>query len=74
MTGTDRIFEAYEKLKRKDIDYIINLQGDEPLIDINDIINLNNLAIQHNSEIATLACKLERKNIENKNVVKVIYK
>ena len=28
MTGTDRIFEAYEQIKRKDIDYIINLQGD----------------------------------------------
>ena len=72
LTGTDRIFEAYEQLNRNDIEYIINLQGDEPLIDINDIINLNNLAIKHNSEIATLACKLETKNIENQNVVKVI--
>tara|TARA_B100000929_G_scaffold244426_1_gene202403 strand:+ start:1774 stop:2511 length:738 start_codon:yes stop_codon:yes gene_type:complete len=72
MTGTDRIFEAYESLKRNDIDYIINLQGDEPMIDINDIIDLNNFVIQHNSEIATLGCKLERKNIENQNVVKVI--
>ena len=38
LTGTDRIHEAYEQLNRKDIDYIINLQGDEPLIDTNDII------------------------------------
>ena len=72
LTGTDRIYEAYEQLNRKDIDYIINLQGDEPLIDTNDIVNLNNFAIKHNSEIATLACKLETKNIENRNVVKVI--
>ncbi len=72
MTGTDRIFEAYEHIKRKDIDYIINLQGDEPMIDINDIINLNNFAIERSSEIATLACKLERKNIDKQNVVKVI--
>ena len=72
LTGTDRIFEAYKKLKRKDIDYIINLQGDEPLIDVNDILNLNKFAIQNNSEIATLACKLENKNKENQNVVKVI--
>ena len=72
LTGTDRIFEAYKKLKRKDIDYIINLQGDEPLIDANDILNLNKFAIQNNSEIATLACKLENKNKENQNVVKVI--
>ncbi len=72
MTGTDRIFEAYENLKRKDIDYIINLQGDEPMIDMNDIVNLYNFAIQYNPNIATLACKLERKNFENQNVVKVI--
>ena len=72
LTGTDRIFEAYEQLNRNDINYIINLQGDEPLIDKNDIINLNNLAIKNNSEIATLACKLETKNINNQNVVKVI--
>ncbi len=72
LTGTDRIFEAYELLKRNDIDYIINLQGDEPLINKNDIINLNTLAIQNGSEIATLACTLQNKNINNKNVVKVI--
>ncbi len=72
LTGTDRIYEAYKKLNRNDIDYIINLQGDEPLIDTNDIVNLNNLAIKYNFEMATLACKLDTKNIENKNVVKVI--
>ena len=74
MTGTDRIFEAYEQLKKKDIDYIINLQGDEPLVNKKDIINLNNIAIKHNSDIATLGCKLEKNNIENQNVVKVITK
>ena len=72
LTGTDRIFEAFEQLNLKDTDYIINLQGDEPLINVDDIINLNNLAIKNNSEIATLACKLEDKYIHNKNVVKVI--
>ena len=55
-TGTDRIFEAYQKLGIKDVDYIINLQGDEPMIDIEDIKNLNNSAIKNKSEIATLAC------------------
>ena len=74
LTGTDRIFEAFEQLKLSNIDYIINLQGDEPLINKNDIINLNNLAIQYNSEIATLACKLKNNYIENINVVKVICK
>jgi len=72
LTGTDRIFEAYEQLNYEDIDYIINLQGDEPLINKSDIINLNNLAKKNNSEMATLACTLENKDIENQNIVKVI--
>ena len=72
-TGTDRIFEAYKKLKIKNVDYIINLQGDEPMIDIEDIRNLNSNTIKNKSEIATLACKIKDKNILNKNnIVKVI--
>ena len=72
LTGTDRICEAFEQLNLNEVDYIVNLQGDEPLINKNDIINLNKVAIQNNSDIATLACKLESKNIENLNVVKVV--
>ena len=73
LTGTDRIFEAYQKIKPNNVDYVINLQGDEPMIDIEDIKNLNTNAIKKNSEIATLACKIKDKNILNKsNIVKVI--
>ena len=54
-TGTDRIFEAYKKLDIESIDYVINLQGDEPDINKDDIINLNNFMINNNSEIGTLA-------------------
>ena len=43
-TGTDRIFECLTKLKNNKIDYVINLQGDEPNIDINDLKNLYKLA------------------------------
>ena len=71
-TGTDRIFEAYQKLDRNDIDYIINLQGDEPMIDIDDIVNLNNFAVNNNFKIATLACNLDINEIKNENIVKVI--
>ena len=72
-TGTDRIFEAYQKLENKDVDYVINLQGDEPMINIEDIKNLNNHAINKNSEITTLACKINDNKILNKsNIVKVI--
>ena len=72
-TGTDRIFEAYKKLNIKNIDYILNLQGDEPNINKNDIINLNNLMIDSESEIGTLAAIIQDdKILNNKNVVKVI--
>ena len=72
-TGTDRIYEAYKKLDIKNIDYILNLQGDEPDINKNDIISLNNFMINHNAELGTLAAEiLDNKMLNNKNVVKVI--
>ena len=72
-TGTDRIFEAYKKLDIKNIDYIINLQGDERNIDKIDIINLNNLMVYNNTEIGTLAAIIKDNKMQNnKNVVKVI--
>jgi 3-deoxy-manno-octulosonate cytidylyltransferase (CMP-KDO synthetase) len=72
-TGTDRIYEAYKKLDIKNIDYIINLQGDEPDINKDDIINLNKLMINQDAELGTLAAKIQdNKMLDNKNVVKVI--
>ncbi len=72
-TGTDRIFEAYKFLKLSNVDYIINLQGDEPMIDVEDIKNLKINTINNKSEITTLACKIKDKKILNKkNIVKVI--
>ncbi len=41
-TGTDRIYEALKILDRKNIDLIMNIQGDEPEIDIEDIKKLYN--------------------------------
>ena len=74
-TGTDRIFEAYKKLNIKNIDYILNLQGDEPNIDKDDVINLNNLMINSKSEMGTLAAIIQNnKMLNDKNIVKVITK
>ena len=72
-TGTDRIFEAYKKLDFKNIDYVLNLQGDEPNINKDDIITLNNLMINNNADIGTLAGRIENdKMLTNKNIVKVV--
>ena len=74
-TGTDRIYEAFQKLNIRDVDLIINLQGDEPAIDIKDIINLNQKMIINGSKIGTLASNIKNKNdLENENIVKVITK
>ena len=71
-TGSDRIFECYEKLNLIDIDYIINLQGDEPNIDINDLKHLSKLIELYKPEIGTLASEIENKsNLNNENIVKV---
>ena len=72
-TGSDRIFECYEKLDLKNIDYIINLQGDEPSIDINDLRHLNKLIEANKTEIGTLAAEIKNEsNLKNENIVKVI--
>ena len=74
-TGTDRIYEALNKLEVKDVDFVMNLQGDEPAININDIINLNKKMISNQSQMGTLAAKIkDLKDLENENIVKVITK
>ena len=72
-TGTDRIYEALKKSNIRDVDFIMNLQGDEPAIDIQDIVNLNNKMVQNPCYIGTLAATIkDNKNIKNENIVKVI--
>ena len=56
-TGSDRIFECYEKLDLKNIDYIINLQGDEPSIDINDLRHLNKLIETNKTRNRNISCR-----------------
>ena len=74
-TGTDRIYEAFLKLGRTDIELVMNLQGDEPLINLDDIRNLNNQMIKHKSCLGTLASSIASKDLlRNQNVVKVITK
>jgi len=74
-SGTDRIWEGYKKLAIKDIDYILNLQGDEPAINEKDIINLNNMMIQTKSNIGTLGATIKNQKLfSNENIVKVVTK
>ena len=74
-TGTDRVYEASKKLDLEDADFIINVQGDEPMINPLDIKNLNQLSKEKNLNISTLAYNIEtNKDYDNENIVKVITK
>ena len=71
-TGTDRIYEAFEMMDNSNIDLIMNLQGDEPLMNIDDIKNLNNQMIKNNSFLGTLGSNtLDKNDYLNENIVKV---
>ena len=72
-TGTDRIAASLPLLSG-DYDQVINVQGDEPLIDIHivdEVIDV--LAAQGTVDIATLACPLETDEERlSRDVVKVV--
>ena len=71
-TGTDRVFEALNLLNKKDIDLIMNVQGDEPDIDINDIRSLDSKMKLNKAKIGTLAAKIQNVDMySNQNFVKV---
>lgn len=72
LNGTSRIAEVCEKIT--DYDVVINIQGDEPLIEPDMINSLIEVFKEENGlKMATLKHKLNKKeDIENPNFVKVI--
>ena len=74
-TGTDRIYEALMSLNHFKYDYILNIQGDEPLIKKSDIQKLVKTVKKNTLSMGTLACEFKSKKLlNNKNIVKVITK
>ena len=74
-TGTDRIFEALNKLGKSDTELVMNLQGDEPLMNIDDIRKLHTQMIKSKSNLGTLASNILNEDLyKNENIVKVITK
>jgi 3-deoxy-manno-octulosonate cytidylyltransferase (CMP-KDO synthetase) len=71
-SGTDRVAQAAERLGIGN-DVIINVQGDEPLIDPNVITSLASLMKeQPDIQVATPVTKLKRpEELANPNIVKV---
>ena len=70
-SGTDRVHSAFLKIKNnKDIDVIINLQGDMPLINPEHVFKVI-YPIKRNFTIGTLATNLNDNELNNPNVTKV---
>ena len=71
-SGSDRVYEAYIKELKNNVELIVNLQGDMPNIKPDSISKLVNLMKNNDCDIGTLASYIKDKSdITNPNVVKV---
>ena len=70
-SGTDRVGEVAKKIN---CDVVINIQGDEPLVDPHSLRKLVLLFSENEDlKMATLITKIDKKKeLNNKNVVKVV--
>jgi 3-deoxy-manno-octulosonate cytidylyltransferase (CMP-KDO synthetase) len=72
-SGTSRCFEVVAKIPGNPPDVVINIQGDEPFIDPQQIDKLAGLFANESVQIATLIKKITSPNeLFNPNVVKVV--
>ena len=73
-SGTDRIYEALENFdQNKNINFIINLQGDLPQINRECLSSVVNLLSDEAAEVSTLACEMtDHDEINSKSIVKAI--
>ena len=70
-SGTDRCAEVAEKYPEYDL--IVNIQGDEPLVDFRQLDQLIQVFEKESIQIATLATKkITREELENPNRIKIV--
>ncbi len=75
-SGTDRIYEAVEILKLEDDEIVINVQGDEPFIEIEVVEAIYNLTQKNikNAKIMMNSCYkfITNPEADDPNIVKVV--
>ena len=73
-SGTDRIYEALENFDQdKNINFIVNLQGDLPQINRECLSSVVNLLSDEAAEVSTLVCEMtDHDEINSKSIVKAI--
>lgn len=71
-SGSDRIAEVVER--HPEIGYIVNLQGDEPMIDPENIDKVIRLVKESDADVSTLVTEIkDLKEVENPNLVKCVF-
>lgn len=71
--GTDRLAECAQMLKLEEEDLVLNIQGDEPMINKEMILDLLSCFDSDDVYMGTLKKKItEKEELQNNNVVKVI--
>ena len=70
LTGTDRVFQASKKIKSK---IIINVQGDEPVINPNDIKKIIKAKINFPRHVICGFNEIPYSGSENINIPKVVF-
>ena len=73
-SGTDRLAEAARKLKLKESDVVVNVQGDEPLISPRLISQVARILAKRKQASVSTACHAihDEPSLANPNVVKVV--
>ncbi len=72
-SGTDRVLEAAEKLELNADAVIVNIQGDEPVLDPAMLTELVNPFSKPDIQVTTLARTINAKEAENPDLVKVVF-
>ena len=71
-SGSDRVYEVYQRELKNSVDLIINLQGDMPNIKPDAISKLASLMRNNKCDVGTLASKIQtERDISDFNIVKV---
>lgn len=75
-SGTDRIYEAVQKLSLSDNEIIINVQGDEPFIETNVVQSVYNLTKKNQTDenIMMNSCykMISNPEADDPNIVKIV--
>ena len=71
-SGTDRLAEAARRLRLRDSEVVVNVQGDEPLIPSLLIKSVGTLLAKRRDAAISTACHAIHDQVDSPNVVKVV--